>query len=473
MTKFHRATKRKRQRGVALVLVLGALTILTVMLTEFQDETSADLGSALSMRDAVNAEYAAQSAVNLSRLLIATEPTIRKALAPLFLLMKKGPPQIPVWEFADRVLGAFNDSTGAESFSQLAGVKIEEGKNLGLSGGGFEVKIVDEDSKLNVNLAARGDAFSQTRLCNLLVGLIQSPQYSPLFENRDGDGNFSDRQTISSAIIDWTDPDQEGYLCDPSSATAQQAAAEDSYYEQLKKPYSRKNAAFDSLEELHMVRGIGDDFWATFVDPDPEDPTKRVVTVWGQGQINVNTANPEALWALVCGNAVPGTPMCVDPAEAAKFLSLMTLIRGFTQGAPVFGSVKGFLNALKCKGMFEPLCAEDKIGMQPVQFLSEDQLTKGATIESKVFSIYATGYVRAGKRETRVRIHAVVDFRGAPPPGAGPIVANAGAGASTPAQPSPSGSSSSTQSGAQADPNAMTSVLEPSPAGNVIYYRVN
>src|SRR6185503_17838650 len=126
-------------------------------------------------------------------------------------------------------------------------------------------------------------------------------------------------------IIDWTDPDQEGYLCDPSSATAQQAAAEDSYYEQLKKPYSRKNAAFDSLEELHMVRGIGDDFWATFVDPDPEDPTKRVVTVWGQGQINVNTANPEALWALVCGNAVPGTPMCVDPAEAAKFLSLMTL----------------------------------------------------------------------------------------------------------------------------------------------------
>jgi len=455
--------------------VLGALTILTVMLTEFQDQTSADLGSALSTRDALNAEYAAQSAVNLSRLLIATEPTIRKALAPLFLLMRRGPPQIPVWEFADRVLGAFNDTTGAESFSQLAGVKIEEGKNLGLTGAGFEVKIVDEDSKLNVNLAARGDAFSQKRLCDLLVGLVQSPQYSPLFENRDADGNFSDRQTISSAIIDWTDPDQDGYMCDPSSATAQQAAAEDSYYEQLKKPYSRKNAAFDSLDELHMVRGVGDDFWATFVDPDPDDPTKRQVTVWGQGQINVNTANSGALWALICSNAVPLTPMCADPAEAAKFLSLMNLLRGFTQGAPLFGSAKGFINALKCKGdMFAALCKTAE--MEPVQLLSEDQLRKGATVESKVFSIYATGYVRAGKRETRVRIHAVVDFRGAPPPGAGPINANAGAPA-TPSQPTPSaGQPSSTpgaQSGAQADPNAMTSVLEPSPAGNVIYYRVN
>jgi general secretion pathway protein K len=454
------------------VLVLGALTILTVMLTEFQDETSADLGSALSTRDALNAEYAAASAVNLSRLLIATEPTIRKALAPLFLLMKRGPPQIPVWEFADRVLGAFNDTTGAESFSQLAGVKIEEGKNLGLTGAGFEVKIVDEDSKLNVNLAARGDAFSQTRLCALLIGLIQSPQYGPLFENRDADGNFSDRQTISSAIIDWTDPDQDGYLCDPSSATAQQAAAEDSYYEQLKKPYSRKNAAFDSLEELHMVRGVGDDFWSTFVDPDPDEPSKRVVTVWGQGAVNVNTANPETLWALICGNAVPGTPLCNDPNEASKFMSLMSLLRGFTQGAPLFGSAKGFINALKCKGMFEPLCKTAE--MQPVQLLSEDQLRKGVTVESKVFSIYSTGYVRAGKRETRVRIHAVVDFRGAPPPGAGAINTNAlpppGTPTSPPGQPS---SSSNTQSGAPPDPNALTSVLEPSPAGNVIYYKVN
>jgi len=50
-----RARRSSRRRGVALILVLGALTILTVMLTEFQDETSAELGSALSERDALKA----------------------------------------------------------------------------------------------------------------------------------------------------------------------------------------------------------------------------------------------------------------------------------------------------------------------------------------------------------------------------------------------------------------------------------
>ena len=68
---------RRRRRGMALILVLAALTVLTVMLTEIQDESSAEFGSSLAARDAVVAEYAAKSAVNLSRLLIAAEPTIR------------------------------------------------------------------------------------------------------------------------------------------------------------------------------------------------------------------------------------------------------------------------------------------------------------------------------------------------------------------------------------------------------------
>jgi general secretion pathway protein K len=455
------------------VLVLSALTILAVMLAEFQDETSAELGSALSQRDALKAEYAARSSVNLARLLIASEPTIRKALAPLFLLMKQGPPQIPVWEFADRVLGAFNDTDGAEAFSSLAGMSISEGKNLGLEGAGFEVTIGDEDAKVNVNAPARGDAFSQARLAAQLIGLLSGPQYDPLFSNRDADGQFSDRQAICGAIIDWTDPDQEAYVCDPHSGSAQQAGAEDSYYQLLKKPYPRKNAAFDSLEELRLVRGVGDDFWTTFVDPDPKRPDKRVMTVWGQGKINVNTANPQTVLAVICGAAVPGTPLCSDPAEAAKFLAAFDLVKSFTAGAPLFGSPKAFVNALKGKGMFG--AALQALEMKPIQLLSDTETIKSITTESLVFSIYSTGYVRVGKRETRVRIHAVVDFRGAPPPGAPPGtmsaieaaaaagVAAAGAGAPTGTGPLPEGATEAT----------IAAAFQPSPGGNVIYYRVD
>ncbi|MCA9597512.1 MAG: general secretion pathway protein GspK [Myxococcales bacterium] len=460
---------------MALILVLSSLTILAVMLAEFQDETAAEMGSALSTRDSLKAEYAARSAVNLSRLLIASEPTIRKALAPLFLLMKQGPPQIPVWEFADQVLGAFNSEEGNESFKLLAGVDIADGKNLGMEGAGFDVKVVDEDSKINLNVAARGDAFSQARLAEQLIGLMANPTYDKMFENRDADGQFSDRQTICAAVVDWVDPDQDAYVCDPHSGTAQQAGAEDSFYQLLKKPYSRKNAAFDSLAELHLIRGVSDDFWSTFVDPDPDSPDKRVVTVWGQGKINVNTANGQTILAIVCGGATPGTPLCTDPTMQATFLSAMTMAKGFTMGAPLFSSPKAFINAVKGKGMVGTMLAA--LNVKPVTLLSETETMKAVATQSKVFSVYATGVVKAGKRETRVRVHAVIDFRGAPPPGAPP--GTPGVDEALENQPTTGGTATGGQSQTPsnlpdgATEAAIAAAFQPSPGGNIIYYRID
>jgi general secretion pathway protein K len=467
-----RQRARRRRRGVALILVLSSLTILTVMLSEIQDESAAELGSALSARDAVIAEYAARSAVNLSRLLIASEPTIRKTLAPLFVMMKSAPPQIPVWEFSDRVMGAFNDAQGAEAFKALGGFDMTQGKNLGLTGAGFELRVIDEDSKINLNEPARGGAFGQARLAAQLIGLMGGAQNDPLFEGRDADGQFSDRQAICSAVIDWADPDQDSYVCDPNNPTAQSSAAEDSFYELLKKPYSRKNTAFDSMEELHKLRGFNDDFWATFIEPDPDRPDKRTVTVWGQGTINVNTANPQTLLAFVC-SAAPAARVCTDAAEAQKFLMMVTMLRGAMAGVPLFSSPKMFVNALSNKGPFGEMFKA--VGMEPVPFLSEDQATKMISVESKLFSIYATGVVKAGKRETRVRVHAVVDFRNAPPPGAATSLSqasqllNAQPGATAP----PAGSQSGTTTPNPNDPaTALASLLRPTPGGTIIHYKV-
>lgn len=464
-----RQRARRARRGVALILVLSSLTILTVMLSEIQDESSAELGSALSARDAVVAEYAAKSAVNLARLLIAAEPTIRKTLAPLFMMMKSAPPQIPVWEFSDRVMGAFNNAEGAEQFKALGGFDLTQGKNLGLTGAGFELRVVDEDSKINLNEPARGGAFGQSRLAAQLIGLMGGAQNDPMFEGRDADGQFSDRQTICSAVVDWADPDQDTYVCDPNNPTAQTSAAEDSFYELLKKPYSRKNAAFDSMDELHKIRGFSDDFWATFIDPDPDRPDKRTVTVWGQGTINVNTANPQTLLAFICSTA-PAARTCNDPVEAQKFLMMVTMLRGAMAGVPLFSSPKMFINALGNKGPFGEMFKA--IGMEPVPFLSEGEAAKMISVESKLFSVYATGFVKSGKRETRVRVHAVVDFRNAPPPGAASQL-NAAAQVlrNQPGQgPGGTGGTSATNPN---DPSAaLASLLKPTPGGTIIHYKV-
>ena len=101
--------------------------------------------------------------------------------------------------------------------------------------------------------------------------------------------------------------------------------AEDSYYELLPKPYHRKNAAFDNLEELRRVRGISDEFWDTFVDPDPEHPKKREFTVWGASNaINVNTAEPVTMINLVCGAAAEPLPR-MAPGQPAEQLAAFEL----------------------------------------------------------------------------------------------------------------------------------------------------
>jgi len=480
---------RKRQRGVALLLVLSSLTILAVMLTEFQQQTSAELGSVLAERDAVQAEYAAKSAIALARLLLAAEPTIRKPLS--FLLQNA---QIPIWEHADLIMSAFNDQKSSQQFAALIGGATENTKALGLPGATFEVVIVDEDSKINLNAASRGAGY-KSQVAQQVMGLISPPQYDRLFEGRDSEGNYNERPTVCSAIIDWTDTDTNNDSClNTSQQQGTEGGAEDSFYQMLKRPYERKNAAFDSLEELHRVRGISDDFWATFVDPDPDDPKSRIVTVWGSDKLNVNTSNAVATLAAVCAAVPVGqtTPTCSDMLTRAKAISMMEMFRQLSSGIPVFHSVNQFISMLKpassaaggaaaapsSSGLMGGLSSMmtgsvpslEMMGIPPITGLVDALLQKTLGVQSQVFSIHATGIVKSGRRETRTRIHAVIDLRGAPAPGAYLInlATNLGmlgsAGVAPTAAPSASASAAASGSSLPTGPQS---------DGNVVYYRFN
>lgn len=466
--------RRASKRGVALVIVLGSLSILAVMLTEFQDETSADLGHALSERDGVKAEFAAKSAINLSRLLIASEPTVRKAVAPFLMMLFQSTPQIPIWGFANDILGAFNDKGGQTRFSSLGGFDLSSGKNLGMEGAGFELAIVDEDSKLNINMAAASNLFAQQRLAGLLSGLMAGIQYDTMFSERDVEGNFHSRQQICSAIIDWTDNDAETAACDLTGQNVQ-TGSEDGYYQMLNQPYERKNAAFDSLEELHMVRGVTDDFWSTFVEPDPYKPDGRVVTVWGQGKVNVNTANPQTILALIGAYSTPDSPLVMDQQVQMKVLMVLSLLRSMTQGIPLMGSPKAFINTLKGQGLLGPML--QALEIPPLKLVSEAELEKAISTESKVFSIYATGTVKSGNRTTVRRIHSVVDFRAAPAPinpfaNIGNVAGMNPADLATAAQSAAQNTGPAPNLPADATDTTLANAFRPNPGGDVIYYRV-
>ncbi len=467
-----RLREKRRQRGAALIMVLGSLTILAVMLSEFQDEMSTEFASAMSDRDALKAEYAARSAINLSRLLIAAEPTVRQAGGFLLAALGGGgkPPQIPVWEFSGQILGAFNDAEGAEQFRSLANVDISHGEGLGLEGAGFQVRIVDEDSKISLNNAGRS-SFGARDVGRQLMGLIGGPQYDPLFERGGASGDHSTRFDVCSAIIDWVDANQDLESCE-GTGQAQTAPAEDSFYRNLPDPYLRKNAAFDSMEELRLVRGVDDDFWSTFIEPDPDDPGQRPVSVWSQGKININTTSPRTLLSYVCAWAVPDTPLCNDMTGELplSFLTTMTLARSMFSGIPVFRSPKQLREALQGAGPMAGFL--ETAGIPKIQFLSASGFESGLALESNVFSIHAEGYVRQGKRETRVRIMAVVDYRKAPT--VADLVAKAADGGNPQGTPPPAPGAEPTDSADSAEAAVgISGALVPSTAGRVVYFRVN
>jgi len=444
--------RARKKRGVALIMVLGAITVLTVFLTELQQETSAELAAAVAERDALKAEYLAKSGVELTRLLIAAEPTVRAKLGPMLAMMTGGkmPRQIPIWKFTSQALGIFNDEMGMTEYGGIFGLDVKSAKNTGLSEGRFELEVVDEDGKMNPNMAA-GLAGSDFRVSKIFAFQFGQVQNDLLFQQRDPDGQVSDARTICGAMIDWVDANENLASCDPSPNASPSSGAEDNFYQSIGLPYVRKNAPMDSLEELRLVRGIGDDFWATFVDPEPGQPSKRLMTTWSQGgKININTAPAELLYTLACAFAQqqnPLPPPCVDKTLAMPVVQTLSMLKAMSFDLPIFASADQFMKIVE-QGMDNNPMIAMVMGMMGggaqgatpfAGWKVSSDLKQITTTTSQVFSIYSTGVIPGRLRSMQVRVHAVVDFRNAVQLGKPP----------------------------SNDPNA------PGPDGRVIHYRIN
>ena len=119
----------------------------------------------------------------------------------------------------------------------------------------------------------------------------------------------------------------------------------------------------------------------------------------------------------------------------------------------------------------------ESLGVEPIKFQSAANAKAQMSTESKVFSIYATGIVKSGKRETRTRVHAIIDYRGAPPPGQ--PIAPTGTGGTSGLGPTPAANGIQTPPTGTGgtDPNALQNAIpgatRPNPAGNVVYFRLD
>jgi len=119
--------------------------------------------------------------------------------------------------------------------------------------------VVDEERKMNINLIDRG------RLRRLFERIILEDQ-DKAYE-------------LADAIIEWREPGK----------TKLESYFSEDYYNNLELPYKPKNEPFEIIDELLLVRGFNPEAYAL---------VKPFITIYGDGQINVNTASREVLIAL-------------------------------------------------------------------------------------------------------------------------------------------------------------------------------
>jgi general secretion pathway protein K len=367
------AAARRRQRGVILVVVLAVVAVVNFLVLDlnsnmFVVQKTTHVGDRRTV-----AYFNARSAVNLGRLALVLQGMINSQLGS-----QKQRGGLDISPYSSMLFDFFASETNRSTLLEgVAGIPADLVTGFALFDGNFAVELVDEDGRINLNLAAQGDE-SQQFVDRVLSWLVAPEQYEDLFSRETADGKITTREQFVAAAIDWADTNDQMYQRAGASR-----GAEDNEYEALPEPYRRKDCPYDSVEELRLVRGVGEDFWSTFVDPDPFDPNQRTLTVWGQGKINVNSAPPRVLASVVCALALD--QRSCDPRNFERVLLLIDAINELGGGR--YGSPGHFVRAVSAG-------TEDAPGI-PIDGSLAD---KWLTTTGRVFSLYVEGRAPIGGR---------------------------------------------------------------------------
>lgn len=237
------------QKGSILILALWAVSLLAVMAVSIGAGVRQKLTLVNRLEQADEAHALAAAGVEKARSVLRVQDLTETydKLTEDWASSKGFFKEVPLANGTFSVTRTFvNDKTG------------EKGTAYGLT---------DEQSKLNLNIA---EAETLTRLFKI-AGM-------------EGD----DAIAAGFAVVDWRDSD--------STYQHPDFGAEDADYAEMPKPYEAKDAPFQAVEELLLVKGISREIF---------DKIEKFVTVT-EGAVNANTAPKEVLLAMGMSEILTG-----------------------------------------------------------------------------------------------------------------------------------------------------------------------
>lgn len=242
--------------GAALIIVLWAIILLSVIAAGFSAFARAQAYSVGNFRDETNAEYLALSGYNLavSKITKGFDLVARDNKGRLIFIEKDG-----------------NTTKTFDASGEAA-----------LGGGKVFFEIEDEKARLNLNTASPEEIDALLASCGV---------------------EKTDRDILTDSIMDWRDENHDHHL----------NGAESDYYRSLEAPYEAKDGNFDSEEELLLIKGMTPELFYGEGRVPPEITAAKtggggarykagvrdLFTAKGDGKININTASERVLEAIL------------------------------------------------------------------------------------------------------------------------------------------------------------------------------
>jgi type II secretory pathway component PulK len=257
----------KRNEGVALILTLLFVVLLTVLVVEFAYEAQVEASYSMNSGNDYQARLAARSAVY-------------KGIS----ILEAGRLQSELT--ASQTVNT-NDKTNQnnDTANQNSGVQVDSRLSFWAQPGTFEplndavmrTTITDEFGKINLNALVVNENGTRIIREHIRLGLQE------FFRLRGEAASAEvDPEALVDSIIDWIDDDDE----------TEQGGAESDFYLASENPYNAKNGPMDSVDELLLIKGMTRDlFFGAKGLETPQLPLSEFLTVHGDwlGRINPNT----------------------------------------------------------------------------------------------------------------------------------------------------------------------------------------
>lgn len=431
--------KRKKgifgnESGIALMLVLSAVTMFTFLTIQFADTTNVNYNLALNEKERVQAYFLARSSIELLKLELKLEKQMRANIGSsaassaitgnlsgplcsqfplstsLIRSMFLGEQPADEGEAAPAEGGETGEAPPAESTGPahfISGLQVEAAKEFLDFEGDFEGTCEDEGGKFNLNIFLNKPPEAEVlsgvndydKSKQILIALLSRPELKKLFPK---DANRKINELVRN-IADWVDSND---LVNEMGRTT--VGSETSLYPLGEAEYPVKNNRFLTLDEIFMVAGVTDSWFL---------PIANKFTVYGEDKINVCLATDEVVEALIVqfANTNQNIPD-VNPEDKKKMKALVDVVKNGCGGVnPSTTEIANALySALTATGTLEtetPPAEEGTTAPAAPSGGGAADFEKLITTQSRYYTLYGSGIVG----ETVVKIKAILDTKDVQP----------------------------------------------------------